>query len=402
MIVEIVESGLEGVGYPVVLSPSASAKLIAPRRATPEDFLAQAEKQFRSDVDRIGESVGRIGKDPEKTLSLTGAVVGNLTEEELRSLLTSPESGVGFAELDTPGELELDRGRALVGAPDVERCGLDGEGQIIAVLDGEVLPHVSLAERLTQKGNFSKHGWGEKPEHAGELFARNHATAVATIIAGDGESDTGETPFKGLCPKAHIWNYKIAPSTPRGSDVAAALEAAFRDGAKIINLSWGKKDADIDGRNLWARTVDALFERDVIVCKSVGNAGPDPSTLSAPADAHFVISVGSAELDGSGVQEGSSRGPTADGREKPELHCPGGGVVSGSFDNTFAPTSPPGTSFAAPFAAGAVALLRQRFPEATAAELRDALMSSPRRSVAGDSLQLLSIPAALQFIGSNK
>src|SRR5690606_22194390 len=102
-------------------------------------------------------------------------------------------------------------------------------------LDGEIASHPALSGRVKQKRSFAKFDWGEKPEDAGEGLAQSHATAVATIIAGDGSSQDGPTRRIGLAPRAEIWNYKIAPATKRGSDVAAALEEAFRDGVRIIN-----------------------------------------------------------------------------------------------------------------------------------------------------------------------
>lgn len=400
-IFEVESSGLEGVGYPTVLTAkdilSSSYLHEIPADASPFEVFDRLKRAHSDQIELLLEAFDKLGKEAKRILTLTGSIVGNFSQSDLRNLLESSNSKIGFMELDSPGELELEAGRELIGVPIVEDLGLDGSGQVVAVIDGEVMPHVGLEDRLVHKSSFSKHDWGEKPNHAGESFAQRHATSVATIIAGNGKSGNGQTARCGVCTSAEVWNYKIAPSTPNGSDVAAALEAAYLDGVKTINLSWGKKNVPLDGNGLWARTVDALFEKDVIVCKSAGNKGPDQGTVTTPADAYSVISVGSVDTDGTVVLDGSSRGPTLDGREKPELHSPGGGVWAGGDDNDYQQTMAPGTSFAAPFVAGAVLLIRQKHPNASAKLIRAAILASHNNS----EPKLLSVPTALEYVERN-
>lgn len=86
--------------------------------------------------------------------------------------------------------------------------------------------------------------------------------------------------------------------------------------------------------------------------------------------AHSILSVGAvgwAETDSWCLMPFSSRGPTSDGRLKPELVAPNA-YLSDAMGGPFA-----GTSAAAPVVAGLVALLRDAFPAASPAALRDAL-----------------------------
>jgi subtilisin family serine protease len=90
-------------------------------------------------------------------------------------------------------------------------------------------------------------------------------------------------------------------------------------------------------------------------------------TLSMPGDARSALTVGAVAWDSRGLEGYSSRGPTADGRVKPDLVAPDR-VSTASYGAEF-----PGTSAATPHVAGAAALLLSRNPSLTAAALRQAL-----------------------------
>ncbi len=379
-IFEIESTGLEGTSYPVILNINSDVRLsnALERYLTvpPLELMERLEQDFKRDFDRVVSLLDANKIGVRQRFRLTNAIATTLSEPELRSTAEQLGSKLDRFDLDSPGDLELDQVLPAIEIPQIYIQGLDGSGQRIAVLDGEVAEHTSVTGRVAQKTSFSKFGWGEGLGNAGEEFARNHATAVATIIAGNGKAGEDETAFIGVAPGAAIWNYKIAPSTTRGSDVVAALEAAFADGIRIVNLSWGKSDLILDGSSVWSRTVDAMFALGTLVFKSAGNSGPASGTITVPADAFNVISVGAATRDGSVLHDGTSRGPTADSRAKPEIVAPGGGMYAGTAQGDFGPVISPGTSFAAPVAAGLAALLWQGFPGATATQVREAIIYS--------------------------
>ncbi len=108
------------------------------------------------------------------------------------------------------------------------------------------------------------------------------------------------------------------------------------------------------------------------------------STISIPGTGRRIITVGSYITKGAGVGDSSSfssRGPTRDGRLKPELCAPGQSITSANADGGAAApyTGKSGTSMAAPHVTGAVALMLQRRPTATITQIRNCLTRSARK-----------------------
>lgn len=114
------------------------------------------------------------------------------------------------------------------------------------------------------------------------------------------------------------------------------------------------------------------------VVKSAGNEGPRPGSLTSPAEAEGVIVVGATDLAGKVVPDYSSRGPTGDGRERPHILGVGGtrteSLVSCLVAGGFGPCGS-GTSFAAPYITGVLALLLENNPRSTPGELRSKLLA---------------------------
>jgi subtilisin family serine protease len=93
-------------------------------------------------------------------------------------------------------------------------------------------------------------------------------------------------------------------------------------------------------------------------------------SLTLPADSRTVVAVGAVKFNNKQLEAFSSRGPTADGRVKPELTAPDG-VATASWDGPFF-----GTSAATPHAAGAAALILSHNPGMDVATLRQALLKA--------------------------
>jgi hypothetical protein len=151
-----------------------------------------------------------------------------------------------------------------------------------------------------------------------------------------------------------------------------------------------------------------MLRHDIVVAIAAGNAGPSSLTIGNPAAALGSLNVGAASLPHNerilrraqfgpvvgalyrpflGVQSSyfSSRGPNADGRVDPDVTANGFASYGQGFSSAIIGiTIGSGTSFATPSVAGVAAVLRQRFPAATAAQVRNAIIMSANPSVLTD------------------
>lgn len=165
---------------------------------------------------------------------------------------------------------------------------------------------------------------------------------------------------------------------------AAGAEFADSIGADIINVSLGYTDYDIpqwshtnedfDGNTTWiSRAANIAAEKGLLLVVSVGNNGSSPPpNLGAPADSYNVLSIGALRAD-SVYAYFSSRGPTADGRYKPDIMSVGQGTYL--QQNGFIGFGS-GTSFSSPVISGLSACLWQANPNATNFEIMDAIKAS--------------------------
>ena len=189
-----------------------------------------------------------------------------------------------------------------------------------------------------------------------------------------------------------------------------AVEWAGSNGARIISSSLAyqgfldKRDyaiADLNGDIAVSSVVaDEAARRNILLVTTVGDGGPDPQSLMAPADADSVLSVGAINAFGQ-VLPASGRGPTADGRHKPELVARGTNlfVASANTANGY-DTRAEGPSLATPLVSGAAAIFMQAWPSLTALAVRNALMLSAGQSFDPDSDRgwgLPNVAAAILF-----
>ena len=129
---------------------------------------------------------------------------------------------------------------------------------------------------------------------------------------------------------------------------------------------------------------DAAVAQGVVLCVAAGNAGPGASTVGSPGCAKTVITVG-ATTKSDQVASFSSRGPTSDGRIKPDVCFPGANIVACRASGTSMGTpinawytSASGTSMATPHATGACALLLQAKPGLSPQQIKDTLMNTAK------------------------
>jgi subtilisin family serine protease len=220
-----------------------------------------------------------------------------------------------------------------------------------------------------------------------------HATHVAGIAAGDRGIVARGSVLSGVAPDAYIGNYKaLTIPTPgfgldgNSAEIVAAIEAAVADGMDVINLSLGEPEVE-PSRDLVVKAIQGAAAAGVVPVIAAGNDFGDfgHGSVSSPANAPDAITVAAVSARGI-VADFSSAGPTPVSLQmKPDVSAPGVDVLSSLPASQGGPWGTlSGTSMATPHVAGAVALLRERHPTWTVAQLKSALVQT------GDAVHLES------------
>ncbi|NJD98352.1 alkaline serine protease [Thermococcus sp. LS1] len=276
-------------------------------------------------------------------------------------------------------ELEgLDESAAQVQATNLWNLGYDGSGITIAIIDtGIDGSHPDLQGKIV--------GWYDVVNGKTTPYDdQGHGTHVASIAAGTGAASNGQ--YKGMAPGAKLVGVKVLGADGSGStsDIIAGIDWVVQNkdkyGIKVINLSLGSSQSS-DGTDSLSQAVNNAWDAGLVVCVAAGNSGPDKYTIGSPAAASKVITVGAVDKYDV-ITDFSSRGPTADGRLKPEVVAPGNWIIAARASGTQLTdqlvgdyyVAAPGTSMATPHVAGIAALLLQAHPDWTNDKIKHALM----------------------------
>ncbi|TWH67006.1 type VII secretion-associated serine protease mycosin [Micromonospora olivasterospora] len=234
-----------------------------------------------------------------------------------------------------------------------------GRGVTVAVIDsgvdgshpdlaGQVLPGIDLV------------GGGEGADPVG------HGTTVAGLIAGRRDDKRGVV---GLAPDARILPVRVLDDENRYDDaiiVAKGVRWAVDNGARVINLSLGGSG---DSPAL-AAALDYAFARDVVVVACTGNlATSSDARVWYPAREPGVIAVAGLERASDDLWLGSVTGRAT------VLTAPATGLVGARPGGYWRVQ---GTSFASPLVAATAALVRARWPQLSAGEVVNRLISTAR------------------------
>ena len=367
---------------------------------TPEDEPVTAA--YLEKLDSMGVEIRHVSR------WLNGALMVNATSQLFQQVLALPftdtlpwvpepgkshlppePSGSRFdPPLSSPPGLNYGNARYQVGLTETEELhqrGYTGSGVWIGILDNgfrnvDSLPsfrNMISEGRLLGTKNFV---------NSTPVFRENTTHGMRVLsAAGALWNDT----LVGTAP--HASYYLCMTENPASETMIEefawieALEFLDSMGVDVINTSLGYSDfegdffdhtrEDLDGNTTFiSRTASRAAGKGIICCLSAGNEGNKSwYNITPPADASDVLTVGAADSTGL-IAPFSSRGPSADGRVKPDitgmgwytwLQDPGGGIRQGS-----------GTSFSAPLITGSVASLWQAYPQTSAKELIEAVRQS--------------------------
>lgn len=304
-------------------------------------------------------------------------------------------------------------GAAAVNAPGfVVPGGLTGEGQIVAVADSgldagsmdDIHPDLKSEPGKMPKVVLLK-SWADRdvPDDPD-----GHGTHMAAAIAGTGTASNGK--FRGIAPAASIYFQAILNSAGNlepPANLADLFLPAYSAGARVHVNGWGGgPDTYLEP----ASQVDDFVRDhpDFLAIFGAGNSGPGTGTITGEANSKNALAVGASTLPRPAFTPGegettepvefSSRGPTGDGRIKPELLAPASAVISaksrlvdGNLPGYQDYTRLQGTSMAAAVAGGSSVLVREYFKKymdmdtPSAALVKAALVNGARPAAGGPS-----------------
>ena len=333
-------------------------------------------------------------------------------------------------------------------------AGHKGEGIVLAVIDGGFQNYpVGEHSGNSLSSSFDTTHWlgsYDFTDDADDFYGATgyHGTMCLSLIAGestgdagvspavmevrspgrttDATGDAGVSPAVGQIVNCQIVKYLGAATaadyylmrseedgkeSPKEMDnLVAALEKADSLGVNIASISlgyfefdneeWDFGYADMNGQTTRCSQAALIAARKgMLVCVAAGNEGnKDWHYLTAPADADSILCVGAVDSEGK-IAAFSSRGPSSDGRVKPDVCAVGeGACIVNPSDGTIQYGN--GTSFACPLIAGMAACVWSALPDLDAMEIRRRIICSADRYHTPDDDYGYGIPDAwLAYIG---
>lgn len=276
--------------------------------------------------------------------------------------------------------------------------GFDGEGMMIAVLDGGF----KNADRLPTFNQMQVMGTHDfvHPASPSVFYEIDHGTRVlSTMLA--------RTPYYyiGTAPKAFYWLLRCEdPQSEQEVEEdywAMAVEFADSAGCDLVNSSLGYHQFDhnrgshrlwqLDGHStLISRTASMVASKGMILVNSSGNTGMGPwKKITFPADAEDCLTVGALTEELANAPF-SAVGPTQDGRIKPDVVAIGSPATIVTGRGTIAQDM--GTSFASPIVCGLTACLWQALPHLTATDIMQLVRQTSRNHTHPDNITGYGIP----------
>lgn len=203
-----------------------------------------------------------------------------------------------------------------------------------------------------------------------------HGTHVAGIIAATRTNDIG---MKGVANNVRIMSLRAVPDgDERDKDVANAIRYAVDNGARIINMSFGKQYS-FDKKVVDA-AVKYAVKKDVLLVHAAGNDGintdlvtfyPNDRYKNKRKQAKTWLEIGALSWQGG---ENAIANFSNFGADNVDVFSPGVDLYSTTPDNEYAPLS--GTSMAAPAASGVAALIMSYYPKLSAQQVKQIMLTS--------------------------
>lgn len=307
--------------------------------------------------------------------------VGTLMNTDMIYKLIQNED-VEFISFDSKVYTLLDVARKSIDAPFPHSRGYQGEGITVAVIDTGVSPHVDLI-----KPDNRIIGFIDIINDRDFPYDDNgHGTHIAGIIGGNGYASRGK--LMGVAPKSNVLAIKALDENGSGttSNILEAIDYAINTkeeyNTRIINLSIGTPSTIPSRFDPLSRAVKRAVKSGLTVVVAAGNSGPEVGTILSPGISEYALTVGAVDdkrtidTKDDTLAPFSSRGPTKDGRVKPDILAPGVNINSLSNQKMDGYHALSGTSMATPLVSGSVALLLNKENSLKPIEVKEKLMES--------------------------
>ena len=397
-----------------------SPKAIERRKAVMGDNYITYEDLPLNDgyVDQIKS----LGVKIENRLKWFNAVTSYLSEVQLNQIrnlsfvqkvvpvgtfyFVNNESNVPFQPQPTrslkKSSYSLDYGASLTqdtlsDIPTVHDLGITGAGVTIGLLDTGFRwkTHPAFNQiKILKEYDFVQHDSVTANQAGDSGDQDSHGTSVLSIIGGFAPGYLIGPAFNASYILAKT-EYVPTETHVEEDNYAAALEWMEGLGVDITSSSLGYSEfdpgqtsytyADMNGQTtIVAKAANLAFERGVTTFSAAGNEGNNAwHYVVSPGDAPNMITVGAVGKNNL-LASFSSRGPTSDGRIKPEVCAMGISDVS-AWAGTTSYSTGSGTSFATPIAAGVGALLKSVYPYLTNRQIRKTFMECGDRVSSPDN-----------------
>ncbi|MFZ3469209.1 type VII secretion-associated serine protease mycosin [Streptomyces sp. 4.24] len=255
-----------------------------------------------------------------------------------------------------------------------------GDGVTVAVLDtGVDSAHPDLAGHVLEGTDLVGMGAGR-----GDRAWARHGTAMAGIIAGHGHGPDRRQGVLGLAPQAQILPVRVIleegdpgrskARDSKGGALAEGIRWAADHGADVINLSLGDDSSSAHHEAAEDEAVQYALAKGVVVVASAGNGGEQGDRASYPAAYPGVIAVTAVDRKGRKAAF-STRNWYA------TVSAPGVDIVIADPDRSYYEGW--GTSAAAAFVSGAVALVKSAHPDLSPAQIKKLLEDTASDAPAG-------------------
>jgi hypothetical protein len=421
-------------------SPYISALSLLSERSIERRINIMGEDKFLTyeDIpisDKYVSQIEQLGIKIENKLRWFNAVTAYLTEDEKikvarltfvekiepvkKYVFKSPEINESSVLSKQPSNLfSFDYGPSfgqlqLSDVPAVHSKGITGEGVLLGLLDTgfDWKNHESLKDAtVVAEYDFIFKDESTANDSLDNPSQHNHGTLVFSIVGGFKEGSLIGSAFGSEFILAKTEDIRSEKHIEE-DNYAAALEWMESYGVDITSSSLGYSTfdppefsysySDMDGKTaIVTKAVELAFRRGVVTISSAGNEGNSSwRYITAPADGINTLAIGAVN-NANEVATFSSRGPSYDGRIKPEVVTQGVGVYCAAAGNFTGYLTASGTSVAAPIASGISALLLSAYPHLKNTQVRNILIETADNTSSLNNERgygLLSAVKAIEF-----